>query len=196
MNPPPNRMRLSDMTRSRARPAVGADERDADQRERGRQEDFEGLVELGLEVRAWICVRSPNSPMKITNERRGDLFPTRGHLLQRRFASTLALFFGLGHEEQVQAAREGRATRRSGPSSARERASATIRRQPRWSSARSTRVTRRGATINGRARVLMITVATNVLSGSSRTNMRAKTPKNAPTVMSSIKAVRALPRRT
>jgi len=33
----------------------------------------------------------------------------------------------------------------------------------------------------------MITVATNVLSGSSRTNMRAKTPKNAPTVMSSLK---------
>src|SRR5579863_6168003 len=39
-------------------------------------------------------------------------------------------------------------------------------------------------TINGRARVAMITVAKNVLSGNSRTNIRAKMPTNAPTVTS------------
>src|SRR5665213_4352155 len=42
-------------------------------------------------------------------------------------------------------------------------------------------------TISGRALVAMITVAKNVLSGSSRTNIRAMMPKNAPTVMSSLK---------
>src|SRR5580698_7536700 len=38
-------------------------------------------------------------------------------------------------------------------------------------------------TISGRARVAMITVARNVLSGNSRTNIRAMMPTNVPTFM-------------
>src|SRR5580698_7456522 len=42
-------------------------------------------------------------------------------------------------------------------------------------------------TMSGRARVAMITVAKNVLSGNSRTNIRAMMPKNVPTFMPSSK---------
>src|ERR1700684_3266936 len=42
-------------------------------------------------------------------------------------------------------------------------------------------------TMRGRARVAMITVARNVLSGNSRTNMRAMMPTNVPTFMRSLK---------
>ncbi len=91
--------------------AVGTEERDADRAPSDDgQEDLEGLVELGLEVRGLDLGEVAELADEDDDEGRGDLLPARRR--PSRIAasrSTLLLLFGLGTNSRYAAPRRGRA---------------------------------------------------------------------------------------
>ena len=86
--------------------AVGGEERDRDERERGGQEDLEGLVQLRFEVRRLDLGEVAELADEHDDEGRRDLLPARRTLLDVGLARALLLLDGLGHDEQVRRAAE------------------------------------------------------------------------------------------
>jgi hypothetical protein len=81
--------------------AVGADERDGDEGERGRQEHLEGLAQSGFEVRGLNLGEVTELPDEDDDEGRRHLLPARRGIFDTGLTATLRLFGGLRHEEQI-----------------------------------------------------------------------------------------------